>query len=521
MPGRAPALGGGARRQATSTASRPPTPKRSGACGAGSRPIRWPARASPAGAAASASGSRRAAVPGGAAADREPRAAGAGGRVRRAARPTSTCWWWTRRTGSKGVLLAQLSRSVSRNRIEEGLRTLGTRRRCARRRPAARASGTPAAVLRRAHARRRARSGRIPGRANTARARGGGAILRRDRAARSAIARRHRASAPRRLRRARVFRSAEELMGRDLQPLEALLGECAAFASGLMRLAAAAGALRDEGRSGCALDRRGAAGRDGAGGRPVDGAAATISRSSRRRPIATGSTGARPAARGDRAASVPRSRSASTRGGWCSGRARAAMLTSATLAADGDFGFTAERAGPGRAARRALPRDRLSVAVPARHPDARVRRPPTAPRRDEAEGIAAVVAALAETERNLLVAVHGARAPARVRERLRGRLAPDRVLLAQEWDGPASRVSERFRAHRGAVLLGVQSLWEGVDFPGEALEILVVAKLPFSVPDDPLVEARGERSARARASIRSAPTPSRRRCCASGRAWGA
>ena len=37
----------------------------------------------------------------------------------------------------------------------------------------------------------------------------------------------------------------------------------------------------------------------------------------------------------------------------------------------------------------------------------------------------------------------------------------------------------------GAVLLGVQSLWEGVDFPGEALEVLVVARLPFSVPDDP------------------------------------
>jgi ATP-dependent DNA helicase DinG len=42
-------------------------------------------------------------------------------------------------------------------------------------------------------------------------------------------------------------------------------------------------------------------------------------------------------------------------------------------------------------------------------------------------------------------------------------------------------------------LLGVQSLWEGVDFPGESLEILVVAKLPFSVPDDPRVEARAER----------------------------
>ena len=43
------------------------------------------------------------------------------------------------------------------------------------------------------------------------------------------------------------------------------------------------------------------------------------------------------------------------------------------------------------------------------------------------------------------------------------------------------------------MLLGVQSLWEGVDFPGEALEVLVVARLPFSVPDDPIVEARAER----------------------------
>jgi len=81
----------------------------------------------------------------------------------------------------------------------------------------------------------------------------------------------------------------------------------------------------------------------------------------------------------------------------------------------------------------------------------------------------------------------------RARERLLARLPHGAVLLAQDWDGAAAVVSERFRSARGAVLLGVQSLWEGVDFPGESLEILVVAKLPFSVPDEPLVEARGER----------------------------
>jgi ATP-dependent DNA helicase DinG len=174
------------------------------------------------------------------------------------------------------------------------------------------------------------------------------------------------------------------------------------------------------------------------------------------------------------------------------GRTRAAVLTSATLAADGDFGFTAERLGMGEP--HGVPYH--AIAYPSPFPLAtQMRAFVTADgaTRDEAEGIAAVVAALAETERNLLVLFTAHERLRRVRERLRGRLAPDRVLLAQEWDGPASRVSERFRAHRGAVLLGVQSLWEGVDFPGEALEILVVAKLPFSVPDDPLVEARGER----------------------------
>jgi ATP-dependent DNA helicase DinG len=105
-----------------------------------------------------------------------------------------------------------------------------------------------------------------------------------------------------------------------------------------------------------------------------------------------------------------------------------------------------------------------------------------------------VVAALARSsDANQLVLFTAHERLRRARERLRGMLGDDRELLAQEWDGPAGILAERFRRSRGAILLGVQSLWEGVDFPGESLEILVVAKLPFSVPDDPLIEARGER----------------------------
>jgi len=43
------------------------------------------------------------------------------------------------------------------------------------------------------------------------------------------------------------------------------------------------------------------------------------------------------------------------------------------------------------------------------------------------------------------------------------------------------------------VLLATQSFWEGVDVPGEALSLVVIDRLPFAVPDDPLIAARIER----------------------------
>jgi ATP-dependent DNA helicase DinG len=113
---------------------------------------------------------------------------------------------------------------------------------------------------------------------------------------------------------------------------------------------------------------------------------------------------------------------------------------------------------------------------------------------DEAEAIALTVAELSRVaRRNTLVLFTAHERLRRAHARLRTLLPPGLSLLAQERDGGAGRLAERFRGERGAVLLGVQSLWEGVDFPGEALEVLVVARLPFSVPDDPVVEARGER----------------------------
>jgi ATP-dependent DNA helicase DinG len=65
-------------------------------------------------------------------------------------------------------------------------------------------------------------------------------------------------------------------------------------------------------------------------------------------------------------------------------------------------------------------------------------------------------------------------------------------LLSQSAGLPRSQMLERFRAAGNAVLFGVDSFWQGVDVQGEALSNVIIPKLPFTVPDRPLVEARDE-----------------------------
>jgi DNA polymerase-3 subunit epsilon/ATP-dependent DNA helicase DinG len=56
----------------------------------------------------------------------------------------------------------------------------------------------------------------------------------------------------------------------------------------------------------------------------------------------------------------------------------------------------------------------------------------------------------------------------------------------------ANKLLEDFRTTDHAVLFGTRSFWEGVDVPGEALSVLIIVKLPFDVPTDPIVAARAE-----------------------------
>ena len=84
------------------------------------------------------------------------------------------------------------------------------------------------------------------------------------------------------------------------------------------------------------------------------------------------------------------------------------------------------------------------------------------------------------------------RALGRARETLAAALARnglDYPLLVQG-EGSRSELLSRFRVLGNAVLLGSQSFWEGVDVQGEALSVVVIDKLPFAPPDDPLLAAR-------------------------------
>jgi DNA polymerase-3 subunit epsilon/ATP-dependent DNA helicase DinG len=66
------------------------------------------------------------------------------------------------------------------------------------------------------------------------------------------------------------------------------------------------------------------------------------------------------------------------------------------------------------------------------------------------------------------------------------------LVLGHHIDGSPRQLIQALREHPHTVVLGTASFWEGVDVVGEALSLLVIARLPFSVPNDPIFQARSE-----------------------------
>ena len=73
---------------------------------------------------------------------------------------------------------------------------------------------------------------------------------------------------------------------------------------------------------------------------------------------------------------------------------------------------------------------------------------------------------------------------------LRERVAADEIEVLLQGSAPKRALMQRFLAAPRSVLIGSQSFWEGIDVAGDALQCVVIDKLPFPPPNDPLVEAR-------------------------------
>ncbi|HUY55841.1 MAG TPA: helicase C-terminal domain-containing protein [Candidatus Nanopelagicaceae bacterium] len=166
-----------------------------------------------------------------------------------------------------------------------------------------------------------------------------------------------------------------------------------------------------------------------------------------------------------------------------------AVLTSATLAIAGSFQYLRERLGLEGAEELILasPFDYLHQSLcclprgmPG-HGDPR-----------HAGVVAQLVAEVAETlGGRTLVLFTGYAALREVHAQLRSRLnSRGIVVLGQGLDGTRNQLLRNFRNNARTVLMGTSSFWEGIDLPGDVLQCVVIDKLPFPVPTDPIYQAR-------------------------------
>ncbi len=173
------------------------------------------------------------------------------------------------------------------------------------------------------------------------------------------------------------------------------------------------------------------------------------------------------------------------------------ILTSATLTVDGSFEFFCERLGLDALADWQLvtmdvgsPYDysRQAISIVAQYMDE-----PSSRGFNQAVADLVVKLAMPATGGTLVLFTSRSSLDT-VFKLVRDRFtASGKLLLAQGHGAPRTALLEEFARETESVLLATSSFWEGVDVPGRSLEQLVIVKLPFPVPSDPVVEAHCER----------------------------
>jgi ATP-dependent DNA helicase DinG len=180
------------------------------------------------------------------------------------------------------------------------------------------------------------------------------------------------------------------------------------------------------------------------------------------------------------------------------------VLTSATLATQGNFRFMRNRLGlwapredeaeDGLRVEEAVypsPFDYTEQALLAVPTDLPVPAGDSDPRHDEAT-VRAVIEHAKISDGGLFVLFTSYRALRHVAGELRRRKIDLEWPLFVHGEGPRAQLVERFAASGRGILLGTTSFWEGVDVPGHPLRGLVIPKLPFKVPTEPVTAARIE-----------------------------
>jgi ATP-dependent DNA helicase DinG len=171
-------------------------------------------------------------------------------------------------------------------------------------------------------------------------------------------------------------------------------------------------------------------------------------------------------------------------------RLETAVFTSATLSTQGGFAYFRERLGLNDAEELILPspfdmQNQVVIYLPPGLPE------PNAPAFSKAAA-REIEAILGITKGRAFILFTSYKNMREIYGILKGRL-PYRLLIQGE--GPKHLLLEEFKQDVSSVLLGTASFWEGVDVPGEALSCVIIDKLPFDPPTEPVTQARIERIA--------------------------